>query len=144
MARRNEPPARTRVIDKMEQGKIDFDVLADIPSVKMKERLEQNIKYIKEYAAKKGLTAKQTNELIEVEILAMRYGYLDERNADNLRSGSYEAIRDLNANNREMAVLDREYGNRERSLGKVKDEVAAYIEQQQTQETKKGRKNGAK
>ena len=144
MARRNEPPARTRIIDKMEQGKIDFDVLADIPSVKMKERLEQNIKYIKEYAAKKGLTAKQTNELIEVEILAMRYGYLDERNADNLRSGSYEAIRDLNANNREMAVLDREYGNRERSLGKVKDEVAAYIEQQQTQETKKGRKNGAK
>ena len=141
MARRNEPPARTRVIDKMEQGKIDFDVLADIPSVKMKERLEQNIKYIKEYAAKKGLTAKQTNELIEVEILAMRYGYLDERNADNLRSGSYEAIRDLNANNREMAVLDREYGNRERSLGKVKDEVAAYIEQQQTQENKKGRKN---
>mgnify|MGYP003313927820 CR=1 FL=1 len=48
MARRNEPPARSRIIDKMEQGKIDFDVLADIPSVKMKERLEQNIKYIKE------------------------------------------------------------------------------------------------
>ena len=98
-----------------------------------------DIKYIKEFAAKKGLSKKQTQELIEAEILSARYSYLKGRNQENERSGSYEAVRDTNANNREMDVLSREYTNRERSLGNIKGEAAAYVAQQRNKENQNQR-----
>lgn len=126
----NIPVARRRDLEKMSRGEFNFNVMADIPSVNFKKELTKSIKLLKEYAKKKGLSKEKTDMLIEAEILAARYGYLHQRNQDNARTRSTEALRDMNANNEEMKYLDGAYAQRVKALGKVLDDAKKYVQSQ--------------
>ena len=133
----NENEYRKRQVEKIENNQVDYRKLADESSPKYKVMLEENLKYLKEYANQHNLTEEQYKALEEIECINMRNRYLEERTEEAYKSGDIYADRDIKNNNAEIMALNAQYDKREAALGGLAVAAGSYIDSRYNENHKK-------
>ena len=128
---------RKRKVEQIKKDQVDYMKLADEVSPKYKARLQENLKYLREYADKHGLSEEEYKTLEEIECINTRTMYLEERNEQAYKAGGIFAERDILNNNAEIRALNEQYDKREAKLGALTVSAGSYIDSRYNENHKK-------